>query len=146
MYIKYLYIKIYFNIILMNSYGIEICYSLVKISDHQKDNKINEIRNEMNKLACETNGEFSAYDLDIALTPTGPNIIAANYNWKYKNLSDIKKLFNNLSSEYKILWINKYVNDKLESVIFSERKIADIKKFDETDKEIYTIVLQRLKC
>ena len=84
------------------------------------------------KIKSETNGIFFAFDYDVLMIQNDPYIFGMNY--KYKNKMEIQELFNKLSNNYKILWINRYNNN-----------ISEFKNFDDNDKEIYKIIIDRIK-
>ncbi len=127
------------------NYSIEINYPLEGLSENEKENKKTDVDKEIRQIAKETNGDFFAFDIDIAFSTSGSEAIGVNYNWIYKNIDDIKKLINKLPLSYKILWIFKNKKKNIDYTIYNTRLPPDIKKFNNDELDIYKMIINRIK-
>lgn len=129
----------------MSYYSVEINYSLDGLSENEKNIKADKVGIEINQIAKETNGEFFAFDSDFGFSSSGMELLGVNYNWQYKDTKDIIKLLNELPQTYKIKWIYRYEKKMIDCVIYSDNTKSEIKKFTQSDTDLYRELLARIK-
>lgn len=133
----------------MKYYSIQIQFSYEDFSEEEKDIKCKYAKNEINKLASEFNGEFFSFDEDISFNDNDNKSIklALNFSSIFFDLENLKKFIFKLPNYFKILWIhnNTKNDDNLTYVIYSTFNIPETKNFTLDDKELYRIILNRLK-
>jgi hypothetical protein len=129
------------------NYNVEVYFSYNKLTDEQMDIKAKEIANELSSLAKEFNGDLTAYDEDIAFGTEGFERLGINHNYEFDNFELIKNYIQKLPDYYKIIWINKYnkVAKEVECVVYSSRRKPESSKFDDNDKELFKIMIDKLK-
>jgi hypothetical protein len=130
-------------------YSIEIYFPYKDIIQEDIEIKSTEANIQLKKIAKKFKGDFFAFDEDIGFNPTTgeTNRLGFNYNWIFYSFDKIKLFIQELPKQYTIKWI--YNNDKSDSesiyIIYSIYKKPEIIKFNSDDKELYRIILNKLK-
>jgi hypothetical protein len=126
----------------MIDYSIEVSF---KFNDSNMINKESEmVRDELEKIALEHQGDMTAYDYDNLFDiKTGSiQIDCVNYNYEFLSFINANNFILNLPAHYEILWIHK---NKSDYVIYSNKNKPDLNKFNLDDKNLYKTVLERIK-
>ena len=132
----------------MNQYNIEVNYSYDGLTEKESNIKSKQIEKELYSIAEETNGEFFAFDEDFTFDPTNYSMekIGVNYNWIFQNVEHAQNFLIKLPIVYNILWIHRQNNKgEKECVVFSTRNKPEVNKFIQNDKDLYKIMIDRLK-
>lgn len=123
------------------SYILRISHNLDSI-DHKF------IDNEMNTIALEYNAIYTNYDLETEQDKhTGQvEIKSAIYEWSLLDKTNLIDFVSALPRTYKVSQILKKVSHLDKYVVFKKSGPPDVKRFNQEDKELYIIMLQKLKA
>ncbi len=126
----------------MIDYSIEVSFKFKDTNSIGKESQM--VREELEKLSSEHEGDMRAFDYDNSFdSKTGDiKVVCLNYNYRFGTFENANNFILNLPAHYEILWILK---NKADYIVYSTRNKPDSKKFNSDDKNLYKTVLERIK-